>query len=418
MLRRVTNSRRIRSVRTYTAGNAEQKVMNTRIFDDAQRICIKFGSSLLVDDATGEVRMEWLRSVAQDVAQMQAMGKDVLVVSSGAIAVGRRDLGFTHSKSSMRLEEKQASAAVWSIHLAHAYQEVLSEHDIVASQILVTLADTEDRKRSLNARASIDTLLKRKSCPIINENDATSTEEIKFGDNDRLAARVSTMMGADICVLFSDIDGIYDSDPRSNENAEHHPYIESISPAIEAMASEPSPGGDSTGGMVTKLQAAKIATGGGSHMAIAHGAELNPLGRLMAGERCTWFSPRRGSRSAREKWIVGAIKTYGSLTIDPGAEKALLAGASLLPSGVVAQSGTFQRGDLIELLTTDGRRIGRGLIGFPWQDAYRLLGKDTSDQLALIGYRGADELVHRDDMVVGDMVTHPVTQEHSLKLDY
>ena len=219
--------------RNYVAGNTEQQELNTSIFENANRILIKFGSSLLVDDSTGEVRMEWLRSVADDVAKLQALGKDVMIVSSGAIAVGRRDLGFTQTKSSMALEEKQAAAAVGSIHLAHSYQEVLGAHGIVASQILVTTHDTEDRKRSVNARAAINTLLKKGSVPIINENDATSTQEIKFGDNDRLAARVSTMMGSDVCILFSDIDGVYDSDPRSNPTAHHHAFIDRIDTTIE-----------------------------------------------------------------------------------------------------------------------------------------------------------------------------------------
>jgi len=402
----------------------------------AKRILIKFGSSLLVNDSTGKVRVDWLKSVAEDVAKLQAMGKDVLVVSSGAIAVGRRDLGFTQTKSSMTLDEKQAAAAVGSIHLAHAYQEVLGAHGIVASQILVTTHDTEDRKRSVNARAAINTLLKKGSVPVINENDATSTTEIKFGDNDRLAARVSTMMGADVCILFSDIDGVYDSDPRSNPAAHHHAFIDRIDGRIEAMASEPVDG-DSTGGMVTKVQAAKIATGGGCYMAIAHGNAPNPLGRLMAGERCTWFCPKISKRSAKENWIAGAIRTYGTLTIDPGAEKALLGGGSLLSKGVIGQSGTFQKGDPIEIISQDGRLLGRGLMRFKWQDSYRLLGKDSEEQNELIGYRycspqphrtvtnpnpnpacrGSKELVHRDEMVLGERV-QVGEEEFQIKLDY
>jgi glutamate 5-kinase len=365
--------------------------------EGAKRVVVKIGSALLVEESSGGIRRRWLEALADDVAALRAEGREVILVSSGAIAVGRRHLGLVSGP--LRLEEKQAAAATGQIRLAHAYQEALARHGITVAQILLTLADTEDRRRHLNARATLATLLKLEALPVINENDTVATSEIRFGDNDRLAARVAAMIAADALVLLSDIDGLYTGDPKLDAGAAHIPEIAELTPEIEAMAGEALPG-YSSGGMVTKLAAARIAVGAGCRMAIADGRRLNPLSAIGEGARCSWFLPAGTPRSARKKWIAGALKPVGSLTVDDGALKALAGGKSLLPAGVVAVEGSFDRGDAVRVLNRAGREIARGLSAYSAGDAQRIMGHKSREIEALLGYRGRDEMIHRDDLVV------------------
>jgi glutamate 5-kinase len=365
--------------------------------EGAKRVVIKIGSALLVEESSGGIRRRWLEALADDVAALRAEGREVILVSSGAIAVGRRHLGLV--AGSLRLEEKQAAAATGQIRLAHAYQEALARHGITVAQILLTLEDTEDRRRHLNARATLATLLKLASVPVINENDTVATSEIRFGDNDRLAARVAAMIAADVLVLLSDIDGLYTADPKLAADAAHIPEIAELTAEIEAMAGEALPG-YSSGGMVTKLAAARIAIGAGCRMAIADGRRLNPLAAIADGARCSWFLPAGSPRNARKKWIAGALKPVGSLTVDDGALKALAGGKSLLPAGVVAVAGSFDRGDAVRVLDRAGREVARGLSAYSASDAQRIMGHKSREIEALLGYRGRDEMIHRDDLVV------------------
>ena len=374
--------------------------MNPRIgngLEGAKRVVIKIGSALLVEESSGGIRRRWLEALADDVAALRAEGREVILVSSGAIAVGRRHLGL--AAGGLRLEEKQAAAATGQIRLAHAYQEALARHGITVAQILLTLEDTEDRRRHLNARATLATLLKLEAVPVINENDTVATTEIRFGDNDRLAARVAAMIAADALVLLSDIDGLYTADPKLDGEAAHIPEIAELTPEIEAMAGEALPG-YSSGGMVTKLAAARIAVGAGCRMAIADGRRLNPLAAIAGGARCSWFLPAGSPRNARKKWIAGALKPVGSLIVDDGALKALAGGKSLLPAGVVAVEGSFDRGDAVCVLDRAGREIARGLSAYSASDAQRIMGHKSREIEALLGYRGRDEMIHRDDLVV------------------
>ena len=365
--------------------------------DDAKRVVIKIGSALLVEESSGGIRRRWLEALADDVAALRAEGREVILVSSGAIAVGRRHLGL--AAGGLRLEEKQAAAATGQIRLAHAYQEALARHGITVAQLLLTLEETEDRRRHLNARATLATLLKLEAVPVINENDTVATTEIRFGDNDRLAARVAAMIAADALVLLSDIDGLYTADPKLDGEAAHIPEIAELTPEIEAMAGEALPG-YSSGGMVTKLAAARIAVGAGCRMAIADGRRLNPLAAIAEGARCSWFLPAGSPRSARKKWIAGALKPVGSLIVDDGALKALAGGKSLLPAGVVAVAGSFDRGDAVRVLDRAGREVARGLSAYSASDAQRIMGHKSREIEALLGYRGRDEMIHRDDLVV------------------
>ncbi len=363
----------------------------------AKRVVVKIGSALLVEEESGDIRRRWLEALADDVAALRAEGQEVILVSSGAIAVGRRHLGL--AAGTLRLEEKQAAAATGQIRLAHAYQEALARHGITVAQVLLTLEDTEDRRRHLNARATLATLLKLRAVPVINENDTVATSEIRFGDNDRLAARVAAMIAADALVLLSDIDGLYSADPKLDPAARHIPLIEDLSPEIEAMGGEALPG-YSSGGMVTKLAAARIAIGAGCRMAIADGLRLNPLKAMAQGARCSWFIPAGSPLTARKKWIAGALKPVGSLTVDDGALKALSGGKSLLPAGVVAVEGPFERGDAVRVLDRTGREVARGLSAYSAGDALRIMGHKSREIEALLGYRGRDEMIHRDDLVV------------------
>jgi glutamate 5-kinase len=364
---------------------------------EAKRIVVKIGSALLVDDKAGRIRRDWLDALADDVAECRKAGQEVVIVSSGAIASGKRLLGLTGGD--LRLEEKQAAAAVGQVRLAQAYQEALARHDITAAQVLLTLGDTEERRRHLNARATLLTLLGLGAVPVINENDTVATEEIRFGDNDRLGARVAQMVSADTLVLFSDIDGLYTANPKTDDAAKHLPEIREISPEIAAMAGAPI-SADSRGGMITKIEAAKIAFGAGCRMAIGDGRILHPLGALRRGARCTWFLPPAEPRTARKRWIASAILSGGAVTVDDGAVKALRGGRSLLPAGVVSIEGRFKRGDAIMVRDTAGRELARGLSAYSAEDAALIKGRKSAEIEAILGYRGRDELIHRDDLVV------------------
>ncbi|MGK9231986.1 glutamate 5-kinase [Inquilinus limosus] len=364
----------------------------------ARRIVVKVGSALLVDPRTGQLRRAWLDALADDVARCRARGQEVIIVSSGSIAAGREHLGLKGRR--LRLEEKQAAAATGQIRLAHAYQETLARHDITVAQILLTLQDTEDRRRHLNGRATIETLLRLGAVPVINENDTVATAEIRFGDNDRLAARVSQMISADTLVLLSDIDGLYTADPKRDPSATLIPEVGELTPEIEAMAGEALPG-YSSGGMVTKLVAARIAMGAGCRMVIAMGKEAAPLKRIESGAPCTWFVPGAEPRTARKRWIAGSLKPVGAVVIDAGAAKALADGRSLLPAGVTAVEGSFRRGDPIAVKDGDGRVLARGLSAYDSDDADRIRGHKSREIEALLGYRGRDEMIHRDDLVLG-----------------
>lgn len=368
-------------------------------FADARRVVVKIGSALLVDPARGAIRRPWLAALAEDIAAIRGRGCDVLLVSSGAIAVGRQQLGL--SARDLRLEEKQAAAATGQIRLAHAWQEALAEHDLTVAQVLLTIEDTEERRRHLNARSTLTALLKLGVVPVVNENDTVATEEIRFGDNDRLAARAAQIVSADTLVLLSDIDGLYSSNPKQDDAAEHLPEVTELTPAIEAMAGAPLPG-YSSGGMVTKIAAAKIAYGAGCRMVIADGRPEHPLRAIADGARCTWFLPPASPRTARKRWIASTVAAGGALVLDDGAVSALANGRSLLPAGVRAVEGEFGRGDAVAIRAPDGREIGRGLVAYSAEDARQIIGRQSSEIEALLGYRGRDELIHRDDMVLVD----------------
>ena len=361
----------------------------------AQRVVVKIGSALVVDKT--EPRAEWLDGVAGDIAALRARGVDVIVVSSGAIALARRTLGLARKR--LRLEEKQAAAAVGQIRLAQAWSVALSAHGLIAAQLLLTPDDTEDRRRYLNARSTLTTLLGLGCIPVINENDSIATAEIRFGDNDRLAARVAEMVQADQLILLSDIDGLYTADPRLNPAAAHIPVVAAITPEIEAMGGEPPPG-YSSGGMRTKLVAAQIATQAGCAMAIAVGNVAHPLAALEQGGRCTWFLPAPEGRSARKRWIAGTLAPLGTLRVDAGAAKALSAGRSLLPAGVRGIEGRFERGDPVIVVGPDGALLARGLSAYASADAQKIAGHRSDQIEPILGWRGRDEIIHRDDLVL------------------
>lgn len=368
----------------------------------ARRVVVKIGSALLVEEETGRIRRAWLDALADDLVALRARGQEVMVVSSGAIAVGREQLGLGRRrlKRPLRLEEKQAAAATGQILLAHAYQEALARHGVTVAQVLLSLDDTEDRRRHLNARATLSQLLKLGVVPVINENDTVATSEIRFGDNDRLGARVAQMISADALVLLSDIDGLYTADPRRDPEALHIPEIRELTPEIEAMGGK-APVGYSSGGMVTKLAAARICLGAGCHMAIARGTVAHPLRALEQGARVSWFLPTAEPRAARKGWIGGALAPMGALIVDAGARRALANGKSLLPAGVVEVVGRFERGDPVEVRGPDGSRVGQGLSAYSSEDARRIAGHRSGEIEALLGFRGRDEMIHRDDLVIG-----------------
>jgi glutamate 5-kinase len=363
----------------------------------ARRVVVKVGSALLAERDSGRVNRSWLESLGDDVARLRAGGQEVIVVSSGAIALGRRQLGLAPGR--LRLEESQAAAAVGQIRLAHAWKEVLEHRGFTVAQVLLTLDDTEERRRYLNARSTLTTLLQLGAVPVINENDTVATAEIRYGDNDRLAARVAQMVSADALVLLSDVDGLYTADPVKDSSAEFIPVVERITPEIEAMA-----GGSASdvgsGGMVTKLMAAKIAVSAGASMCIAPGRELHPLQRIADGGRATWFLASSSPVTLRKRWIAGLLKPSGELHVDEGAEKALRSGKSLLPAGVTRVTGRFDRGDAVIVRARSGLEIARGLAAYSSDEAARICGRRSQELESLLGYRGRDELVHRDDLVL------------------
>ena|SRR6516225_9558754 len=361
------------------------------------RIVVKVGSSLLVDSVAGQLKREWLSSLAADIEALHKESKDLIVVSSGAIALGRTVLKLP--TGTLKLEDSQAAAAVGQIALARAWSEALGARGLTAGQVLMTLQDTEERRRYLNARSTIAKLLEWRSVPVINENDTVATSEIRYGDNDRLAARVATMMSADLLVLLSDIEGLYDK-PPSQTGAKLVPLVPRITPDIEAMAGAPE-SALARGGMLTKMEAGKIATTAGTHMLIASGHVAHPLERIAQGAPCTWFLTPANPVTARKKWIAGSLEPRGTLVIDGGAVKALRSGKSLLPAGVVKVEGRFGRGDAVLVRGPDGHEIGRGLIAFDAEDAERIKGRSSADIPAIVGFAGRTEMIHRDDLVLG-----------------
>jgi len=372
--------------------------MTTPRLDDFRRIAVKVGSSLLVDSQAGRLNESWLASLVADLAALHSDGRDILVVSSGAIALGRAVLKLPAGP--LRLEDSQAAAAVGQIELARRWTAALSRHGITGGQVLVTLGDTEERRRYLNARSTIDKLLEWRAVPVINENDTVATSEIRYGDNDRLGARVATMMSADLLVLLSDVDGLYDAPPGTTDSAHLVPYVERVTPAIEAMAG--AAGSElSRGGMQTKIEAAKIATGAGTHMLIASGRVEHPLRAVAEGARCTWFMAADNPVTARKKWIAGSLEPKGTLTIDAGAVAALRRGNSLLPVGVVRIDGAFERGDAVIIRGPEGAEVGRGLSAYDASDAQKIRGRSSAAIASILGYSGRAEMIHRDNLIVG-----------------
>jgi glutamate 5-kinase len=362
----------------------------------ARRIVIKVGSALLVEQKTGTVKQAWLTSLVEDVARLKSKGADIILVSSGAIALGRFSLGFPKGK--LELPQSQAAAAVGQIALAQAWAGELKAKGIVAAQVLVTLNDTEERRRHLNARATLTTLLSQGAVPVINENDTVATSEIRYGDNDRLAARVASMMAADCLVLLSDIDGLY-SAPPDKKDAKFIAEVKEITPAIEAMAGKPVSGVGS-GGMITKIEAAKIALGAGCNMVIASGHAEHPLKRIIDGERVTWFTASASPLQSRKRWIAGTLQPVGRLVVDEGAKSALLKGKSLLPAGVRDIIGLFGRGDTVSVVSSDGTEVARGMVAYDSGDAQKIKGLKSADIMKVLGAAGRDEIIHRDDLVM------------------
>jgi glutamate 5-kinase len=365
----------------------------------ARRVILKFGSSLITDTASGQARLAWLDSVAEDIADLRQKGVEVIIVTSGAVALGRGSLGLASGK--LKLEEKQAAAAAGQVALMSAWAGAFAPHKIAVAQALVTPDDTERRRRWLNARATLETLLACGAIPVVNENDTVATDELRYGDNDRLAARVAQMVGADVLVLFSDIDGLYEADPRSQPAAKHIAHVDAITPSIEAMAGGVNlSAGVGSGGMRTKIEAARIATAAGCAVAIKDGHLPHPLARLLDGERATWFSPQADRETARRLWLGHSLNPAGAYVVDLGAAKALGKGASLLSVGVAAIEGHFERGDTVAIKTATGHVLGHGMSSYSSADASRVLGRHSEEIEEILGYAGRPALIHRDDLVL------------------
>ena len=363
----------------------------------ARRIIVKLGSALLTCRETGTLNTDWLGSLIDDIAELSKQGREVVIVSSGAIALGRHSLSLPTGP--LQLEESQAAAAVGQIALAHAYSDLARAHGLTAAQILLTLSDTEQRRRYLNARDTLLTLLRLKALPVVNENDTVATNEIRYGDNDRLSARVASMIDADCLVLLSDVDGLYTAPPNSDQNARRLDVVTDITGDIESMAGDA--GSElSSGGMKTKVEAAKIARAAGCDMVITSGKLMHPLRAIAEGAACTWFLAPSNPVTARQRWISGQLEPKGTITVDAGAEKALYSGRSLLPAGVASVAGAFDRGDSVIIRSHDGRELGRGLVAYAKKDAERIIGKKTSEISTILGFVGRDELIHRDDMAL------------------
>jgi glutamate 5-kinase len=363
----------------------------------ARRVVVKVGSTLLVDGDSGRVNRAWLETLVEDLLRLRKRGQRVILVSSGAIALGRRRLGLKHG--TLRLEESQAAAAVGQIRLAHAYKELLESHGVTVAQVLLTLEDSERRRRYLNARATLESLLELGALPVINENDTVATAEIRYGDNDRLAARVAQMSGADCLLLLSDVEGLYSADPNRDPAARLIREVRHITPEIEAMAGR-STSQLGSGGMSAKIVAARIAMAAGCHLCIAAGAHQHPLRRIEEGADCTWFVPTATPAAARKQWIAGTLRPAGALTIDAGALRALLEGRSLLPAGVTGTRGRFERGDTVSVVSAEGAEVARGIIAYSDADAARIMGRRSAEIAQLLGFRGRDEMIHRDNLVL------------------
>ncbi|MDT2071340.1 MAG: glutamate 5-kinase [Planktomarina sp.] len=363
---------------------------------EAKRVVVKIGSALLVERSTGALRQNWLASLAEDIADFRARGVDVVIVSSGSIALGRSVLGL--GMEELSLEQSQAAAAVGQIQLARAYEQHLAPHGVIAAQVLVTLEDSADRRRYLNSRATLAQLLRYGVVPIVNENDTVATDEIRYGDNDRLAAQIAVTVGADHLVLLSDVDGFYTANPNEDATARRFDTITEVTPEIERMAGDAG-SGLSKGGMKTKLMAAKMAMGAGCAMAITLGSPFNPLIMLENDGNSTWFLPSVDLKTARKKWI-SSLKPQGAVKVDAGAFNALIAGKSLLPAGVTETSGDFARGELVRILAEDGRDLGCGLVGFDSAEAQKILGCRTAEIDEKLGYASRGAMIHRDDMVL------------------
>ena len=362
----------------------------------ARRLVVKVGSALLVDQAGGDLRSDWLQSLAEDVAWLKGQGVQVVLVSSGSIALGRGVLDLP--RTDLPLEQSQAAAAVGQIRLARAYEEVMAPHGITTAQVLMTLEDSRNRRRYLNSRATLETLLSLGALPIVNENDTVATDEIRFGDNDRLAAQIAATTGADQLVLLSDVDGFYTANPSEDANAARYDVIDAITPQIEAQAGDAG-SGLSKGGMKTKLMAAKTATAAGCAMAICHGGDPRPLRRLHDGAPATWFSADLDPQAARKRWIA-AMKPHGTVQLDAGAVAALSQGNSLLPAGVHAVSGDFFRGDPVAIADASGHVLGLGLCRYSAEEARAIAGHQSAEIEGILGYPGRAALIHRDDMAL------------------
>jgi glutamate 5-kinase len=363
----------------------------------ARRIVVKVGSALLVDQETGQLNRAWLETLIADLLRLRERNQQVILVSSGAIALGRRQLKL--ARGPLRLEESQAAAAVGQIRLAHAYKDLLEEKGVTVAQVLLTLEDSERRRRYLNARATLEALLELGALPVINENDTVATAEIRYGDNDRLAARVAQMAGADCLLLLSDVDGLYTADPNTNPGAQFIDRVHHITPEIEGMAGR-TVSDVGSGGMATKILAAKIAMSAGCHMCISAGHHEHPVRRIEEGARATWFVPTASPVTARKQWIAGTLKPAGAILIDAGALKALHSGKSLLPAGVTGTRGQFERGDTVSVLAPNGAEVARGIVAYSDADAVRILGRKSSEIEALLGFRGRAEMIHRDNLVI------------------
>jgi glutamate 5-kinase len=373
--------------------------MSLNTLSGAKRVVLKFGSSLLTDPITGDVRQNWLASVATDVAALRQARVEIIIVTSGAVALGRGALGFGLGK--LKLEEKQAAAAAGQVALMAAWASAFAPHGIAVAQALLTPDDTERRRRWLNARATLETLMSCGAIPIVNENDTVATDELRYGDNDRLAARVAQMVAGDALVLFSDIDGLYDADPRTNPTAKHIAQIDEITPQIEAMAGGVNAlAGVGSGGMRTKIDAARIATAAGCSVAIKDGLLDHPLKRLLAGERATWFAPQADRETARRLWLGHSLNPAGAFVVDSGAARALAGGASLLSVGVAGIEGHFERGDTVAVKTAKGKVLGHGMSSYSSADATRILGRHSDEIEEVLGYAGRPALIHRDDLVL------------------
>lgn len=367
-------------------------------FCETQRLVIKVGSALLVDPETGQLNDDWLSGLCADIAALKRKNIDVVLVSSGAIALGRSRLGLM--EQDLSLPDKQACAATGQSLLTQAYERMLAAHDVLTAQALLTLTDTEDRRRWLNARSTLNALLGFGVVPIINENDTVATDEIRFGDNDRLAARAAQMLGADTLILLSDIDGLYNCDPRENATAQHIPIVETLSSEIYAMAGRANLAAKvGTGGMVTKLTAARIATDAGCHMCIMDGIGFAPLQRLQDGARSTWFKATDDPVNARRQWIKGSLSPKGKVTIDAGAKAALDAGRSLLAAGVARIDGDFSKGESVSIFSENGQEIARGLVAYDSSDAQKIIGLKSGEIEHRLGYHNGAALIHRDNMV-------------------